>query len=137
MRCLKVFPCAFALLFAPSATAQRQKDWFFLTVKLIAAYEPRPAVCILVRTGEVFETVVMTGKTKTEFSGKLQDPKNQVFPMELDISQGDNSHSIKDRLIYELHVGIVAENPTTGEMSNHSGTYDREVRLCPGGCQEP
>ena len=87
-------------------------------------------------TDEWFETVVETGTTKTIVSGKLEDAKNQVFRVELGVSQGDNHHSIKDRLIYELRLGIPADYPVTQEMSNHDPGFDREVRLihdsCPG-----
>ena len=67
----------------------------------------------MIRTGEWFETVVETGKTKTIVSGKLEDAKNQVFRLELGVSQGDNY----DNLIYELRLGIPAEYPVIQEMS--------------------
>jgi hypothetical protein len=78
MHDLKLFPCAFSLLYLASATAQQQKDWYSLTVKLKPQYDPRPTICILIRTGEWFETVVETRKTKTIATGKLEDAKNQV-----------------------------------------------------------
>jgi hypothetical protein len=136
MHDLKLLPCAFALLCLVSATAQQQKDWYSLTVKLKPQYDPRPTLCILIRKGEWFETVVETGKTKTTVSGNLEDAKNQVFRLELGISQGDNHHSIVDRRIYELRLGVPAEFPIIQEMSNHPPGFDREVLLihdsCPG-----
>ena len=84
---------------------------FSLTVKLKAQYDPKPTVCILIRTAEVFGTVVTSGKTKTVVSGKLQEAKNRVFPLELDISQGDNDHSIVYRLVFGLHLAMPAEHP--------------------------
>jgi hypothetical protein len=72
-----------------------------------------------------------TGKTKTVVSGKLQDAKNEAFPLELDIAQGDNHSSVADRLIYEMHLGV-PEHPTIVKMSNHPPGYDREVSLARG-----
>jgi len=133
---VKLFPCAFPLLCLLSATAQQQKDWYSLTDKLKPQYAPRPTICILIRKGEQFEAVVETAKTKTIVTGKLEDAKNQVFPLELEISQGDNQHSIVDRLRYELRLGIPAEYPIIQEMSNHPPGFDREVRLIHNSCPE-
>ena len=136
MHDLKLFPCAFALLCLVSAAAQQQKDWYSLMVKPKPQYGPRPTICILIRTGEWFETAVETGKTKTIVSGKLEDAKDQVFRLELGISQGDTHRSIVDRRIYELRLGIPSEFPIVQEMSNHPPGFDREVRLIHDSCPE-
>lgn len=137
MHRLKLFRCTFALLCLVSATAQQQKDWYSLAVKLKPQYDPRPTICMVIRTGEWFETVVETGKTRTIVSGKLEEAKNHVFPLELEISQGDDHHSIVDRRIYELRLGIPAKYPVVPEMSNHPPGFEREVRLFHDSCPEP
>jgi len=86
MRYLRLFPPVFALVVIASAADQRQKNEFALTVKLKGQYDPKPTICMLIRTREVFVTVMTTGKTKTVVSGKLQDAKNEAFPLELDIA---------------------------------------------------
>jgi hypothetical protein len=111
------------VLFATSSLVGapgQSKDEFSIAIELKAPYDPRLSVCTLVRTNEPFYVVLTNGKTNTIFSGKLQELKQKVFPLELDVSQGSNNHGwIRDNDVYELKLDAAVARPIIVETKNH------------------
>jgi len=113
----------------------QSKDEFSIAIELKSPYGPRLSVCTLVRTDEPFYVVLTNGKTNTIFSGKLQELKQKVFPLELDVSQSSNNHGwIRDNDVYELKSEAAVARPIIVETKNHPTNYDREITLSRDGC---
>src|SRR5579864_4187440 len=74
-----------------AAPAELKRD-FSLAIELKVPYDLQLSVCTLVRTDEPFYVVLTNGKTNTILSGKLQKVKQQAFPLQLDVSQGNDNH---------------------------------------------
>jgi hypothetical protein len=117
------------------AVPVQSKEEFSLTVELKAPYDPRLSVCTLVRTEKPFYVVLTNGKTNTRFSGKLQKAKQQVFPLQLDVSQGNNHGWISDNGIYELKLDAAVARPIIVERENHPTHYERQITLSHDGCR--
>jgi hypothetical protein len=117
------------------AAPVQSKEEFSLTIELKAPYDPRFSVCTLVRTDKPFYVVLTNGKINTSFSGKLQKAKQQVFPLELDVSQGNNHGWISDNGVYELKLDAAVARPVIVERQNHPTNYKREITLSHDGCR--
>jgi len=131
IRTMGVLVATSSLVAAPA----QSKEEFSLAIKLKAPYDPRLSVCTLVRTDEPFYVVLTNGKTNTAFSGKLQKAKQQVFPLQLDVLQGNNHGWIHDNGIYELKLDAAVARPIIVETQNHPTDYEREITLSHDGCR--
>lgn len=116
------------------AAGGQAKERFYLKIELQAHHGFRLALCTLVRTGEPFALVVTSGGLKAVVSGRLQNPKKQVFPLELDVEQGNNDRSIFERLVYELKLDEAVDRPTIVERCNHPMDYEPEITLTRSSC---
>jgi len=114
------------------AAPAESKEQFSLSIELKAPYDQRLSVCTLVRTGEPFYVVLRNGKTNTIFSGKLQEAKQQVFPLQLDVSQGNNHGWIRDNGVYELRLNAAVARPVMVVTQNHPTDYERGITLSHG-----
>jgi len=112
----------------------QSKEELSLAIELKAPYDLRLSVCTLVRTDEPFYVVLTNGKTHTILSGKLHKAKQQIFPLQLDVSQGNNHGWIRDNDVYELKLDATVARPMIVETKNHPTDYKREITLSHDGC---
>jgi len=124
IRAVGVLVATASLLAAPV----HSKEEFSLSVALKAEYDPKLTVCTLVRTDKPFYVVLTNGRTNTILSGKLQEPKQQVFTLELAVSQGNTQHGwIYDNGVYEPKLGVAVGRPIIVRTQNHPTNYEREI----------
>lgn len=116
------------------AVPAQSKGGFSLTIELKAPYDPPLTVCTLVRTDEPFYVVLTNGKTNTILSGKLQEAKQQVFPLQLDVAQGNNRGWVRDNGVYKLKLEAAVARPIIVGSQNHPTDYERKITLSHDGC---
>jgi len=117
------------LVAASSLVAAPPKEGLSLAIELKAPYDPPLSMCTLVRTDEPFYVVLTNGKTSTIFSGKLERAKQQIYPLQLDVSQGNDHGWISDNDVYELKLDAAVTRPIIVERQNHPTHYERKITL--------
>lgn len=117
------------------AASDHSREEFRLAIVLKAQYNPALTVCTLVRTDEPFSVVLASGNTNTILSGKLEKAKQDIFALQLDVSQGSDEHGwISDSGVYKLKLDAAVGRPIIIERQNHPTKYEREIVLTKGIC---